>query len=455
MRPFSGSPLSILLTVPLLTGCGAPPQDVVADLAIRGVSVLSPEDGSVAANQTVLIAGDRIVAIGPVEGVTVPARAQVVEGQSGYLVPGLWDLHTHLSFADENAGPLMVSQGVTGARDMGAVLADIEAIRGRFDRREVLGPRVVRAGPALNGAEYGSHQRLITTPDDARAAVEELDSIGVDVLKTHNATSRESYFALLEAARASQLPVVGHIPLSVAPLEACESGQRSIDHIVTIFEGVFMQGYRSEVEAFLAMDGWLTTDAHDLAACFAAQDVLFVPTLYTYYFRANRGALWDVPPEGMEYLTAGSRETYRNDMEPSERDRNAQVIELRSALVDVGQAFTKLVYDAGGAIGTGTDFAGPGVVPGFSVHEEVALLVAAGLPAHAAIHAATRGPGSDAGAHPLTGRIEVGAPADLLLVSENPFNDISALRDLGGVIARGRWLDRAALDDVLLELATN
>ncbi len=437
------------------TGCPGEPVTPAAELVIRGVTVLSPEDGSVSPDRAVLVADGRIVAIVPTSEMRSSDDTRVIEADGYFLIPGMWDLHTHLSFADRNAGPLMITQGVTGARDMGAVLEEIEEIRAEFERGETLGPRIVRAGPTLNGAVYGRHQRLIDSPAAARAAVLELDSVGVDILKTHNATGRETYFALLRAAAEAGLTVVGHVPTDVSPLEACEGGQSSIDHIATIFEGRYLDRFESQMEAFQSMDAWLENEAPALAACLASHATLFVPTLYTYHFRAHRASYYDTPPTGWEYLTRESRETFRTENLPSEADRDPEVTALRESLVEIGQAFTRMLYEAGAPIGAGTDFAAPGVVPGFGLHREIELLVEAGLPAHVAVRAATRGPGAMASLDPLRGRIEVGSPADLVLLRANPFDDIDALTAIEGVGLRGRWLDRTELDGILGSLAAN
>ena len=115
----STSRIFICLTVGflLIGGCGSDAGEPVADLVIRHVSVLSPRDGSVQRDRSVFIAGERIVAIRPSTDGTAPSAARVVDADGRFLIPGMWDLHTHFSFADPNAGPLLVTQGVTGARD--------------------------------------------------------------------------------------------------------------------------------------------------------------------------------------------------------------------------------------------------------------------------------------------------------------------------------------------------
>ena len=435
---------------------GAPgPTSAAASLVLRGVTVLSPIDGARHSGQTVSIAGERIVGVEPEDAARVPAGATVVDGAGLFLIPGLWDFHTHFSDADPNAPPLMVTQGVTGARDLGGDLYVLDALRDRIRSGEVLGPRIARAGPTLNGAPNAPHHRVIDTPESAREAVADLMSKGVDLLKTHNATEREPYFALLEAASAAGLDVVGHVPVGISPLEACEAGQASIDHIATIFEGVYLARFSSDMEAFQSMSAWIENEAPSLVDCCSRHGTLFVPTLFTYYFRAHRAAFYDEPPEGWRYLTAANQAAFREQLTPSEMDRNPQVIALRASLVDVGKTLTRLLHEAGAPIGAGTDFGVGGLVPGFALHREIELLVEAGLPEHAAIWASARGPGERAGADPLTGRIETGAPADLVLLRADPFAAIEGLGSIEAVIVGGRLVDRAELDWVLAELAAS
>jgi hypothetical protein len=241
--------------------------------------------------------------------------------------------------------------------------------------------------------------------------------------------------------------------VTVSPLEACEAGQASIEHIATLFEGTYAARFRSQLEAFQGMDGWLEEDAPALVECFAAHGTIFDPTLSSYEFRAHRAAIHDELPEEWRYLTAANRSAYREAIAPSEMDRDPGVIAMREALVEVGKTLTLRMYEAGVPIAAGTDFAAAGPVPGFSLHREIELLLEAGLPEHAAIWASARGPGERAGADPLTGHVEAGAPADLVLLRADPFADLSALRDIEAVVLRGRWLDREELDRLLAELA--
>ena len=369
-----------------------------------------------------------------------------------FLIPGLWDLHTHLShLGNERALPLLVTQGVTGVRELGSIPDEIERLRNRIEAGEILGPRIVRAGPTLNGAQNGAHHRVIETPEAARQAVSDLSKAGVDLLKTHNATSREVYFALLDAAKGAGLTVVGHIPKTVSSVEACESGQASVEHIATIFEGTHMAPFESEVEAFRAFPAWPESEAGELADCFAKHQTLFVPTLRTYEFRAHRAAAFDHLDPRRVYMGRGPG-VWPAGFEPSATDRNEQVIALRQGLVDVGIEFVRQLHARGAPIGAGTDLSAGGMLPGFDLHAEIRLLTKAGLTPAEALRAATRGPGEAAGGDPLQGRLVAGAPADVVLLRQNAFESLEATEAIEAIILRGEFLDRTRLDRILREL---
>lgn len=445
-------------TLSALFACAPPPragESSAVSLALVGVVPLDPTTGRAGEPVNVLLAGKKILAIGPAEEVAIPPDATRVEATGKFLLPGLWDLHTHLALLDEHAPPLLVTQGVLGVRDLGGEQGSIERLRARIEAGALLGPRIVRAGPTLNGAPNAPHHRVIANPDEARAAVAELAAAGFDLVKTHNATGRETYYALLDAAKAAGLTVAGHVPTAVSPLEACAAGQASIEHIATLFEGTYLTGFGSELEAFRTLPRWLVAEAPPLADCFAEHHTLFVPTLRAYEQRARRAAEYDSPHPARRYLSAAARAAWREEAVPTELDRREDVIALRQSLVDVGIEFVRMLHARDAPIGAGTDLAGADLLPGFDLRAELRLLARAGLAPAEVLRAATRGPGERAGGDPLQGRLVAGAPADLLLLAGNAFDDLEALERIDAVILRGEYLDRAELDAVLRHLEAN
>lgn len=417
-------------------------------LALEGVVLLDPVHGESSAS-TLIVQGERIAAVLEGSEGRLPERVRRVEATGLFVLPGLWDLHTHLAMADSHAPPLLVSQGVTGVRDLGGLPDEVEALRARIESGALLGPRMVRAGPTLNGAQNGPQHRVIASEVEAREAVLELRAAGVDLLKVHNAIGREAYFALIEAAREAGLAVAGHVPVTVEPSEACAAGQASIEHIATLFEGTYLSSFDSELDAFLAMDGWLAEELDDLVGCFAEHETLFVPTLRAYELRAHRAAAYDEPDPGWRYVSAEGYESWRERAQPGEIDRRQDVIELRESLVTTGYEVVRRLHAAGAPVGTGTDLASPGLLPGFDLHAEIRLFGESGLDPQEALRAATRGPGDHSGGDPLQGELVPGAPADLLLLRGNAFESLDALDQIEGVVLRGRHLDRTELDSVL------
>jgi len=394
-----------------------------------------------------VIDGDRIFRLLE-PSAAVPAGARTMDASGLYLLPGLWDLHTHLSLTGDMFPRLLVAHGVTGVRDLGGIVEQIEELRARIESGELLGPRIVRAGPTLNGAQYGVHHRVVATPEEATTAAAELKAAGMDLLKTHNAMDREVYFALLQAARVNQMKLAGHIPKGVDPIEACRGGQYSVEHIATIFEGTYLSRFDGDLEAFQAMPAWLADEAAALIECFAAEQTLFVPTLRPYRVRARWAAWVDDPDPLLDLLGEEVRRSWLEDSAPNETDRDPRVIELRDSLVTVGQELVRRLQEAGAPIGAGTDFSGPGVLPGKDLHRELALFVEAGLSPRQALLTATRGPGVDAGGDARQGRLTEGAPADLVLLRADPFESLDALERIEAVVLRGRLVDRNELDAI-------
>ena len=262
-----------------------------------------------------------------------------------------------MSHLTERDLPILVAYGVTSVRDMGNVLADVDVWRGKIAAGGLVGPHILRVGPILNGLEYGPVQLAIANDTQARTAVRVLKKVGVDAIKVHAALPRDAYFALADEAKKQSIPFVGHVPRSVTPLEASNAGQASLEHIQTIFEGQFPPKPDSEPQLF---------------AAFAKNGTAYDPTLVMY-----RGSTEprNVDPELMRLhpdLILGRKQLF------------ARFLEL------VGMMNREHVTLLAGT-DLSTNF--KWISPGASLHDELDLLVAAGLSPMEALQAATRNPG--------------------------------------------------------------
>jgi hypothetical protein len=183
-------------------------------LAITRVNVVDVVEGRIVPDSTVVIDGRSITAV--VSGGTPPADARVIDGMGKFLIPGLWDMHAHLQGTGEAWLQLYVANGVTGVRDMGADLDVILGIGDAIRSGRSLGPEVVAAGPIVDDAPGDWPLRMrVKNADQGREAVQLLKRRGVDLIKVHNYTPREAFFAIADEARRQNLPLAGHVPLKV------------------------------------------------------------------------------------------------------------------------------------------------------------------------------------------------------------------------------------------------
>lgn len=422
----AGAPALILRDVTLIDGTGAPLREHASVLVRSGV----------------------VEAIG--DTALKAKGARVVEGRGRFLVPGLWDAHVHVSFSDETTLGVLVANGVTSVRDMGGDLDLLDTWRARIESGELVGPRIFRAGPTVDGFKAGLPHRLtIANPEEARAAVVRLQGLGVDFIKIHNAVPRDTFFALAAEAQQRGIPFVGHVPMTVEPAEAAEAGQHSVEHIATLIEGTYMARFSNETAAMEAIPQWLEDEVPDLARTFARNGTWFVPTIVAYDMRTRRGELAANPDPRLRYVPPVLRKYWDQASPVSDRDRDPKVVAGRQRFVEFGREMTRRMHQAGVAIAVATDLAGRDVLPGFAVHDEIGQLVASGLTPMEALRAATAEPARLLNVAGTQGTIAPGKAADLVLLEGDPLADIRNVGRISAVVLRGRLLEREDLDRLL------
>ncbi len=348
-------------------------------LAITNATVIDAAGSPPLPDTTVVIEGERIRATGRI---SAPDGAVIVQGRGMYLIPGLWDMHAHLCWAKESALSALLANGVSGVRDMGGHLYEIDAWRARIEVGVLPGPRVVRAGPILNGRKANQYQVLTGGADEARGVVRALKQAGVDLIKVHRRVEREAYFAIADEAKRQELPLAGHIPMTITPEEASDAGQQ-IEHVETLFEGTFSDGLDDSdwplaIEKFRAAGG-----AERLFERFARNSTVFDPVLIGYrsLIDAAEGSLAADPRS--RYVAASFRQAGKAqpaaDAAQLETQRRtfAQFIEI-----------VRAARASGVTMIAGTDLAAARL-PGFHLHDELALLAEAGLSPAEALRAAT------------------------------------------------------------------
>ncbi len=462
---FSGVSAFCLLLTPVSTAQNKP---AAAPIVIAHATVINPGTSSMQANRTVVITGDHITSVSDAAKFQPPKNARVIDATGQYLIPGLWDMHVHSAFGDWFPGgrdiilPLFIANGVTGVRDMGGDAPVLFEWRKEITDGKIVGPRTVISGPMLDGYLPNGKLRFpssiaVTTPASALAAVDMLKTQGVDFIKVQSVISHDAYLAAAEEAHKQGLPIVGHVPDKVRIREVVEAGQKSIEHLMGIFEGC-----STEEDKFIKGEGnlklLLTTQdqqrCDSLTKLLAQNQTWQVPTLAW-----QRGGTFldqrDVKHQPLDkYVPAYWRDvTWRRFTDEMMPDLLRDPLALRQEYFARNLQMVGALHHAGVPFMAGTDTA-PGVyiMPGFSLHDELANFVEAGFTPMESLQTATSNPAKFLEIEASFGSVEPGKIADLVLLRANPLEDIRNTQKISIVVANGRLFDRAALDQILTKV---
>jgi len=442
-------------------------------IAITHVSVIDVASGATRPDNTVLVTGNRITYAGPAASAKIPSGATVVDGRGKFLIPGLWDMHVHgfVWVFSEFAGPLMIANGVTGARDMGWYIDTTLRWRSDIAAGREIGPRLVagaRVDGAVNKARFVAH---VVTEEDGVRAVDTLarrkdGSRRADFIKTYSWVPRAAYFGIAREAKKLGVPFAGHVPYSVSVIEASDAGERSIEHeddlmrACTARDSLLRARFGDTTDSepdqldMIKAQARLIRAFYDPARCksviatLARNHTWVTPTLVVYQPYAHAFDSASTHPEWSKYVPGLVQGGWLH--------KSARVTPADSMVVRSYFSFdrTRDLKDAGVKLLAGTDMPQAFVYPGFSLHEELELLVRSGLTPLEALRAATYNPAEFLGALDSLGTVTQGKVADLVLLDANPLTDIRNTRRISAVIANGRLFDRAARAQLLKRVET-
>jgi len=448
---------SVVLTLAVVLSNSAPAQNA---LFIQHVAVVDVVAGRVLPDMTVEIRGRTIAAVDSAPRVRVTRGARIVDGRGKYLIPGLWDMHVHLSFPTGAAQiflPLMVANGVLGARDMHSFLVPILSLKRAVASGAQIGPRLFVAGTAVDGPNsYLPAARIVRTPEEARTAVRELKAGGVDFIKVYSSLPKDLYLAVASEAKADGIPFVGHVPYPVTAAEASDAGQKSLEHLTEVDVGTSSDEAAIKAEELEAMNqkhGYIpdpvrlkstfdSVKAATLFERFRRNDTWQVPTLVVFY---QESQIADTSRRGNDsllvYIPKMLRDYWRS-----------LPVDIATKMVALGAVHADLVgrlNQAGVQMLAGSDCPNPFVYPGFSLHDELGLFVHSGLTPAEALRTATINPARFLGMTDSLGAVASGKVADLVLLDANPLTDIANTKRIRAVIQGGHLWNRDALDAML------
>jgi len=475
--------LNLRLSIPimlLVLGCVCGRSQT---LVIEHVTVIDATGRAPQPNMTVVVDRDRIASVTPSKKAHVPRNAVVVEGAGKFLIPGLWDMHVH--GAADHSAPwshlLFLANGIVGVRDMFGP-PDAHAWRATQVSNEDPSPTIYLGSPVVDGPNpRWSGSIVVTDEAQAREAVDQQQQRGADFIKVYDKLPRSAYFAIADEARKRGIPFEGHVPELLTAEEASDAGQKSIEHLTRVAlscskdESSIAAELRVQDDLFQAPDATMAqkieigrrimdlythvvetfdeATAQALFALFVKNGTWQCPTLTLLRAHIEEPLPADDPRP--KYLSKADRTRFEAGyFKAFPPGPHAAMLKLSRADFDESLKIVGLMYRAGVPILAGTDAMNPNCFPGFSLHDELALLVDAGLPPLAALQAATRNAAQFMGQLDRRGTIEAGKVADLVLLDKDPLADIHNTRAIQAVVLNGRLLPRAALDAMLEKAKT-
>jgi imidazolonepropionase-like amidohydrolase len=436
-------------------------------LTITNATVVDVSTGSLRRNSAVVIDGNRIKSVGPVP--SQPA-GQVIDAKGMYVIPGLWDMHTHAyfgwpkEFGDTYVLPMFIANGITGIRDMGSDLDAVLAARGQVSTHKLVGPRLVISGPMLDGPKVAfAASMAIETPADGIKAVDSLAARGVDFIKIQSGVPRDAYFVIAAEAKKIGIPFEGHVPDAIRASEAIDAGQRTFEHLIGIFEAstpdedsLIRRRYgagktpteNKSLTTFL--DRYDATREAAIIRRLARDTVWQCPTLYW-----ERGQ-WLVDlidytqdPDIAYVPKMWVAKNFPSSAKSIAASMDTDPLAVRRRFVEHELDIVRRLHAAGVPLLAGTDTpAGVDVTPGISLHLELQRFVAAGLSPLVALQTATINPARFFGKTAEYGSVAAGRVADLVILRSNPLEKIENTRTIAGVVADGKYWSEADLDQL-------
>ena len=446
---------ALLLT---FTGCGSEPAP---GIAIRNVTVIDAAHG-MRARQTVIFDGDSITYAGPASG--APKARESIDANGKYLIPGLWDFHVHLTYDDRFTAIMpdsFLRYGITSVRDTGGLLPELLPVVEDMRSKDVPAPRVYFSGPLLDGEyvvydgaaapEIGTQNR---TAEQATQNVAMLKEAGASFIKIYEMVSPEVFDALVAAAEEHRLPIAAHVPLALTASSAGPSVD-TMEHLRNVEldcaanwtelhetrkellrnkDGISGYALRSALHGLQRLPAITALDEQRCDYVLSTlTDTIQVPTAGLNTILLNPMFERDDWQEALSHMPDVVREEWAELprwLPADKADRDTTFARFTMRMIGRMNA-------TGVPIAAGTDTPIVHAIPGFSLLNELEILVQSGLAPLQALEAATVTPARFFSLQDTMGTISTGMRADLVLLDANPLDDINNLRRIAMVIAQG------------------
>jgi len=442
------------------------------DLIITNVNIIDVKTGEINYTKSVVIRGDSIANIIDHNGNTNYEAEQVVDASEKYLIPGLWDMHTHTWWGYEDFFPLLIANGVTGVREMFGDFETVKKIREELKSGAIIGPEIYSSGPIVDGdPPIWSSSDIADTPEKGREIVRQQKAGEADFIKVYFLLKKDVYLAIADECEKQNIPLTGHIPFKVSLEEAIASNHLSIEHFYGILEYAgdteglakidSLRKTRFNFEEYYKRFDHITTTydkakENALIELLSNSDSWICPTFtvhkgfhrqYDYYYTDDRiDYMPDYAMNGWKWIT-------ESDSILSED--NARMLTIDTTWYNKILSLVKPLHEKGAKFLAGTDYANPYTYPGFGLHEELEIFVnEAKLTPLQALQTATINPALFMKKESEFGTVETGKLASLVLLNKNPLDDIKNTSAINAVILKGKYLEGNALRDDIEKIAT-
>ena len=452
------------------------PDAKPVSLALTHVNVIDTTGGPIKPDMTVVIAGNRIVEVAKSNEIRVPQNAKTVNATGKFLIPGLWDMHVH--WYEKDYLPLFIANGITGTRQMYGVPM-FQQWRKEIEAGELLGPHILIPSPIVDGPKpVWPGSIAVANESEGRQAVLQAKQAGADFVKVYSRLPRDAYFAIADESKKQGIPFEGHVPDSVTLEEASNAGQMTVEHLTGVLAACSTHEeelLKSAQEATAAINSGQSSIPRFSGPEFRARETLALETYSPQKADAVFGELkknhtWQCPTLTVLRSMAYSEDpSYSNDprLKYIPRDIvsswNPKADQFSKNKTDEDWAISRKLFSkdlelvgamerAGVDILAGTDTLNPYCLPGFSLHDELGLLVQAGLTPQQALQAATLNPARFMGRENDLGTVAAGKIADLVLLDANPIEDVANTKKISAVVFGGKFFPRTSLDEMLTKI---
>jgi imidazolonepropionase-like amidohydrolase len=442
-------------------------------LVIVNATVIDATGAPARRAQTIVVEGDRILEIGSALKIHAPKGARTIDAHGLFVIPGMWDMHVHV-WEPDRAFPMFIANGVVGVLDMGGNFDDLKRWREQVESGDLVGPHLVISGPLVDGLNpaYPDHSIVVHDPDEARAAVGYLKQSGADFIKVFDNLTREEYFAIADEAKKQGLSFSGHLPQAVTASEASAAGQLSIEHLLggleesskhyneiqllktTPARSAAAEAARSLSILKLEMQGFDPKLTKALAAIYIKNGTWQVPTLVARKAAAFLNQDMILKDPRLVYIGSDDRKRWAELRDRLNKSNPPDYWAMHLAAYQTEQNIARELHKDGVPMLGGTDFGdSPYVYPGIDLHDELAALVGVGFTPMQALQTVTRNAAKFLGRSDF-GTLTQGNSADMVLLAANPLVDIHNTRSIRGVVLRGHYLNRVALNAMLAHAKT-